>query len=257
MTRKPPTEWRDKVSTDTKLKAIDGIESMESIDIPDRMNTVGDVLRSVHSLNLESGSTPANPVRHILSMKYEDSDVPNISDKSQFQVALFLTATGYTEAYDFDGEERESDFSFDKIMCATCHLNVRAISCTGDFSPVISVNLPTEVKSVAYMEHSRDVDRYIITDEEVEDESTLSAKGVSDDTNYTVLNAVYPEQFKNLFNYDTHSHLFDNTRFADDKPAIVESSDSTASGVMAPLMDDTDYTEPWSKIQNSRWSLIY
>jgi phage host-nuclease inhibitor protein Gam len=245
------------VSTDTKLKAIDGIESMENIDVPDRMSTVGDVLRSVYSLNLESDSTRANPVRHILSMKYEDSDVPNISDKSQFQVALFLTATGYTEAYDFDGGELESDFSFDNIMCANCHLNIRAISCTGDFSPVMSVNLPTEVKSVAYMENSLEVDRYIIMDEEVEDESVLSAEGVSDDTNYTVVNAVYPEQFKNLFNYDTHNHLFDNTRFADDKPMIVESSNSTASGVLAPLIDNTDYTDPWSKIRNSRWYLIY
>lgn len=258
MTRKPPLRWRDEVSMDTKIASIEGVQSTENVDIPDRINTVGELLRSVHSLNLvETQSVAEKPVRHMLSMKYERCDIPEISDKARFQIALFLSATGFTQAYNFDSEQCESNVSFDNIMCATCHQNVRSISCKPNHSPAVTVNPSEQVKSVAYIEHNRDTNRYVIMDEDVNDTSILFTGGISDDTEYTVLNVLYPEQFKTLFNHNSHRDLFDNTRFAHDMPAIIESSGSTASGIIAPLKDGTDYTKPWSKIDCSFCNLIY
>lgn len=245
MSKKPPEPWRNDINMDTRLTAIDGVSSISNLSTPKRVNTIGDAISSVKTLNLSPHDDDISTIEHAFSMEYDNCDFDGISCREDFNICLFLTFIGTTEAYDLDKSEcNTKEQPYENILCTSCNINTRAISRKRDFSPLAGVTNTGDVRSVLYIEDAKDSNKYLFVDEEISSEYEINVEGLPENSSYCLVKSSYINQFASLFGYDDIEMLAKNSKIDHDMPIKIKDKKSTAHAMIAPLMADLDYKEP-------------
>lgn len=249
MSEKPPEPWRNEITMDTRLTAIDGVSSISDLSTPKRVKTVGDALSSVETLNLSLYNDDVNTVEHAFSMEYDDCEFEGISCREDFNICLFLTFIGNTEAYNLNKSEcNTKEQPYQNILCSSCNVNTRAISRKRDFNPLAGVTNTGDVRSVFYIEDSKDTNKYLFVDKDVDSEYKINLEGLPEDSSYCLITASYINQFASLFGYDDIEMLAKNSKINHEMPIKIKDKKSTTHGMIAPLIIDSDYNEPLLEI---------
>lgn len=245
MSEKPPEPWRNDITMDTRLTAIDGVSSISDLSTPKRVKTVGDAISSVKNLNLSPYNNNINTVEHAFSIEYNDCEFEGISCREDFNICLFLTFIGNTEAYNLDKSEcNTKEQPYQNILCSSCNVNTRAISRKRDFSPLSGVTNTGDVRSVFYIEDSEDSNKYLFVDKDISSEYKINVEGLPEDSGYCLIPASYINQFASLFGYNQIKMLAKNSKINHEMPIKIKDKESTTHVMIAPLMTNSDFKEP-------------